>query len=366
MLDKLYECENKYEELEHLLTEPEVLADSERYTKAATELASLRETVETFRAYKAAKAEIEDAENVLADPSCDSDMRSLAEEQILEAKAEAEKLTAKLRELLKSNDPSSNRDVVMEIRAGTGGEEAALFAAVLFRMYTKYAEGRGWQVSVADANETEIGGFKEIVFTVEGKGVYGRMKYESGVHRVQRVPQTEAGGRIHTSAATVAVFPESDDDGFELDMNEVEVDTYRSGGAGGQHINKTESAIRLTHKPTGIVVTCQDQRSQIKNKERAFKVLKARLKDLYETEKKTSESLDRRNQVGSGDRSQRIRTYNYTQNRITDHRIGYTAYYLDEFVNGKMDDLIDRLSAAEGAERLAGGSAGDGSDDWEQ
>lgn len=359
MLEKLYECENKYEELEHMLTEPEVLGDSERYRKAATELASLRETVETFRAYKAALAEIEDAENVLKDPACDRDLKLLAEEQILAAKAESERLTDALRELLRSNDPDANRDVVMEIRAGTGGEEAALFAAVLFRMYVKYAEGRGWQVSVADANETEIGGYKEIVFTVEGKGVYGRMKYESGVHRVQRVPQTEAGGRIHTSAATVAVFPETGDDEFELDPNEVEVDTYRSGGAGGQHINKTESAIRLTHRPTGIVVTCQDQRSQIKNKERAFKVLKARLKDLYESEKKNNESQDRKNQVGSGDRSQRIRTYNYTQNRITDHRIGYTAYYLGEFVDGKLDDMIDRLSAADGADRLAGGLAGD-------
>ena len=363
MLDKLYECENKYEELEHLLTEPEVLSDSEKYRRTATELASLRETVETFRAYKAALAEIEDAESVMNDPESDRDFKSLAEEQMLGAKQESERLKALLTELLKANDPSANRDVVMEIRAGTGGEEAALFAAVLFRMYTKYAEGRGWQVSVADANETEIGGFKEIVFTVEGKGVYGRMKYESGVHRVQRVPQTEAGGRIHTSAATVAVFPESDDDEFELDLNEVDVDTYRSGGAGGQHINKTESAIRLTHRPTGIVVTCQDQRSQIKNKERAFKVLRARLKDLYESEKKSSESQDRKNQVGSGDRSQRIRTYNYTQNRITDHRIGYTAYYLTDFVDGKLDDMIDRLSAADGAERLAGGNAGDDAND---
>ncbi|MBQ7446056.1 MAG: peptide chain release factor 1 [Clostridia bacterium] len=363
MLDKLYECENKYEELEHLLTEPEVLGDSDRYRKAATELASLRETVETFREYKAALAEIEDAKSAIDDPDCDSDLRTLAEEQIRDAKARADELTGKLRELLKANDPEADRDVVMEIRAGTGGEEAALFAAVLFRMYCKYADGRGWQVSVADSNETEIGGFKEIVFTVEGKGVYGQMKYESGVHRVQRVPQTEAGGRIHTSAATVAVFPETEDDEFELDPNEVEVDTYRSGGAGGQHINKTESAIRLTHKPTGIVVTCQDQRSQIKNKERAFKVLRAKLKDLYESQKKSTESADRKSQVGSGDRSQRIRTYNYTQNRITDHRIGYTAYYLDDFVEGKLDDMIERLRAADGAEKLAGGMAGDDGND---
>lgn len=363
MLDKLYECENKYEELEHLLTEPEVLGDSDRYRKAATELASLRETVETFREYKAALAEIEDAKSAIDDPDCDSDLRTLAEEQIRDAKTRADELTGKLRELLKANDPEADRDVVMEIRAGTGGEEAALFAAVLFRMYCKYADGRGWQVSVADSNETEIGGFKEIVFTVEGKGVYGQMKYESGVHRVQRVPQTEAGGRIHTSAATVAVFPETEDDEFELDPNEVEVDTYRSGGAGGQHINKTESAIRLTHKPTGIVVTCQDQRSQIKNKERAFKVLRAKLKDLYESQKKSTESADRKSQVGSGDRSQRIRTYNYTQNRITDHRIGYTAYYLDDFVEGKLDDMIERLRAADGAEKLAGGMAGDDGND---
>ncbi len=363
LLEKLYECENKYEELEHRLTEPEILSDSEKYRKTATELASLRETVEVFRDYKAAVAEIEDAENVLKEPGCDSELRQLAEEQIESAKARSEELLKRLGELLKSNDPASNKDVVMEIRAGTGGEEAALFAAVLFRMYSKYAESRGWQVSVADANETEIGGFKEIVFTIEGNGVYGRMKYESGVHRVQRVPQTEAGGRIHTSAATVAVFPESDDDEFDLDPNEVDVDTYRSGGAGGQHINKTESAIRLTHRPTGIVVTCQDQRSQIKNKERAFKVLRARLKDLYETQKKTSESQDRKNQVGSGDRSQRIRTYNYTQNRITDHRIGYTAYYLDDFVDGKLDDMIDRLSAADGAEKLAGGAGGEDDND---
>ncbi|MBO7658911.1 MAG: peptide chain release factor 1 [Clostridia bacterium] len=358
MLSKLAECENKFEEIEHLLTDPEVLADPVRYRQAVTEHAALQETVETYRLYKKAAAERDEARAILDSASGDRELKELAQEQLVASKEELKTLTEKLKMLLSPKDPRDAGDVAVEIRAGAGGEEAALFAAVLFRMYSKYAEGRGWTVSVMDASETELGGFKEIVFTVEGSGAYGRLKYESGVHRVQRVPQTESGGRIHTSTATVAVFPESGDaDSFELDMNEVDVDTYRSGGAGGQHINKTESAIRLTHRPTGIVVTCQDQRSQLKNKEKAIKVLKARLADLYYREKQSQEAADRRSQVGTGDRSERIRTYNYPQNRITDHRIDLTMYCLTDFIEGRIDEFVDRLTAADNALKLAGSGA---------
>lgn len=355
MISKLLECENKYEELEHRLTDPEVISDNELYRKTLQEHAALAEIVEAFREYKACEAELAEAREIL-DGEFDTELKELASLQLKDAGKRKDEVLAKLKVLLSPGDPNDSRDVIMEIRAGTGGEEAALFAAVLFRMYSKYAESMGWQVSVMDDNETGLGGFKEIVFTVEGRGAYSKLKYESGVHRVQRIPQTESGGRIHTSTATVAVFPEASDVDFKLDMNEVDVDTYRSGGAGGQHINKTESAIRLTHRPTGIVVTCQDQRSQLKNKEKAVKVLKSRLLDLYSSQQQEAQAEDRRSQVGTGDRSERIRTYNYPQNRITDHRIDLTLYDLEGFVNGKLDDVITALSTADNAKRLAAGT----------
>ena len=359
MLSKLCECENKYEELENKLTDPEILGDSEALRRVTTEHAALAETVETFRLYKKAVEERDEALEILESCGDDRELKMLASEQLGEAKKLIEDYKEKLKILLSPKDPNDGKNVIVEIRAGAGGEEAALFAAVLFRMYSKYAENRGWQLSVMDANETELGGYKEIVFTVDAYGAYSRFKFESGVHRVQRVPKTESGGRVHTSTATVAVLPEADDVDFELDMNEVDVDTYRSGGAGGQHINKTESAIRLTHRPTGLVVTCQDQRSQIKNREKAIKVLKSRLLDLYNGERESKEAEERRSQVGTGDRSERIRTYNYSQNRITDHRIDMTVYTLTEFIDGDMDNIIDSLITADNARKLAAGG-GDG------
>lgn len=352
MFASLEAAENRFEELEQKLTDPEVLGDAERYKSAVIEHSSLAETVQAYREYKRVKADLEEAKEIL-EQSQDPDFRALAQSEFETAREALGRLELQLKELLMPKDPNDEKNVIMEIRAGTGGEEAALFAAVLFRMYTKYAERKGWTVSVMDASETEIGGYKEIVFTVEGRGAYSRLKFESGVHRVQRVPTTESGGRIHTSAATVAVLPEADDVAIELNMNEVDVDTYRSGGAGGQHINKTESAIRLTHRPTGIVVTCQDQRSQLKNKEKAIRVLKARLVALYGGMRQNEIAEERRSQVGTGDRSERIRTYNYPQSRITDHRIDLTLYRLGDFLEGDLDGVIDALVTSDRAKRLS-------------
>lgn len=352
MFASLEAAENRFEELEQKLTDPEVLSDAERYKSAVIEHSSLAETVQAYREYKRVKADLEEAKEIL-EQSQDPDFRALAQSEFETAREALGRLELQLKELLMPKDPNDEKNVIMEIRAGTGGEEAALFAAVLFRMYTKYAERKGWTVSVMDASETEIGGYKEIVFTVEGRGAYSRLKFESGVHRVQRVPTTESGGRIHTSAATVAVLPEADDVAIELNMNEVDVDTYRSGGAGGQHINKTESAIRLTHRPTGIVVTCQDQRSQLKNKEKAIRVLKARLVALYGGMRQNEIAEERRSQVGTGDRSERIRTYNYPQSRITDHRIDLTLYRLGDFLEGDLDGVIDALVTSDRAKRLS-------------
>ena len=357
MIASLEAAANRYEELEQKLTDPEVLGDAERYKSVVIEHSSLSETVETYREYKRVKADLDEAKEIL-DHSEDPEFKALAQSEYETAKKTLGELGQKLKELLMPKDPNDGKNVIMEIRGGAGGEEAALFAAVLFRMYTKYAEGKGWNVSVMDANETEIGGYKEIVFTVEGQGAYSKLKFESGVHRVQRVPTTESGGRIHTSTATVAVLPEADDVAFELNMNEVDVDTYRSGGAGGQHSNKTESAIRLTHRPTGIVVTCQDQRSQLKNKEKAIRVLKARLLDLYGGMQQNEIAEERRSQVGTGDRSERIRTYNYPQSRITDHRIELTLYKLGDFLEGNLDEVIDALVTADRAKRLSEGDGG--------
>lgn len=355
MIDKLQAAEHRFEELTQKLTDPEVLANPELYRKTATEHSGLEELVNVFKEYKQAVIERDEARNAL-DDMLDDEFRELVKEEFRTKSQEVAELEDKLRILLIPKDPNDNKNVIMEIRGGAGGEEAALFGAVLLRMYTHYAQNHNWRVEILDINETEIGGIKECTFSVIGQGAYSRLKYESGVHRVQRVPVTEAGGRIHTSTATVAVLPEVEDVDVELDMTEVEVETYRSGGAGGQHVNKTESAIRLIHKPTGIVVTCQDERSQLKNKEKALKVLRSKLYDLQKTERESSLAETRKSQVGTGDRSERIRTYNYPQNRTTDHRIELTLYKLEAILDGDLEEIIDALITSERAEKLAGGN----------
>ncbi|NLU52520.1 MAG: peptide chain release factor 1 [Clostridiaceae bacterium] len=355
MFDKLEAIENRFEELNLRLADPSVINDTEQYMKLMKEHAELSDIVEKFREYKACKKELEDAREML-DENPDKELEKMIQQEIKNAQSNMERIEKELKILLMPKDPNDEKNVIIEIRGGAGGEEAALFAADLYRMYTHYAENRGWTVSLIDSNPTEIGGFKEIVFEIEGKGAYSRLKFESGVHRVQRVPSTESSGRIHTSTATVAVLPEVDDvPEVEINPNDIEVDTFRASGAGGQHVNKTSSAIRITHIPTGIVVTCQDQRSQHKNRDKAMKVLKARLYEM-EMQKKNSELAEnRKSQVGTGDRSERIRTYNFPQRRVTDHRIGFTLYQIEEFLNGDMDELIDALITTEQAEKLGSG-----------
>jgi len=355
MLAKLQAAEFRYEELTEKMTDPGVIGDNNEYRKVLSEHAELSELIETYREYKA-KVEARDEARALLDEPLDEDFRKLVSEEFNETSLQVKELEQKLKELLMPKDPNDDKNVIVEIRGGAGGEEAALFGAVLFRMYTKYAEKNGWRIEIIDSNETEIGGLKEIIFSIDGKGVYSKLKFESGVHRVQRVPSTESGGRIHTSTATVAVLPEADDVDYELNMNDVEIDTYRSGGAGGQHVNKTDSAIRLTHKPTGIVVTCQDQRSQLKNKEKAFKVLRTKLLDMCREQQTDEIAEDRKSQVGTGDRSERIRTYNYPQNRVTDHRIDLTLYKLTEILEGSIDEIVDELITSDRAKKLASGN----------
>ena len=353
MIERLELLANKYEELTQKLTEPDCMSDTTRYREILKEHAELEEIVMKYHEFSKVKSEIDEAEEILSAIGVDSELRALARDQLRESTKKYEELNIILKELLMPKDPNDSKNVIVEIRGGAGGEEAALFSSVLYRMYSRFAESNGWKVSVMDANETELGGYKEIVFTIEGRGAYSKLKFESGVHRVQRVPETESQGRVHTSTATVAVLPEADDSSYELDMNDVDVDVYRSGGAGGQHINKTSSAIRLTHRPTGIVVTCQDQRSQLMNKEKAIRVLKAKLLDIHNSERESERAETRRNQVGTGDRSERIRTYNYSQNRISDHRIDLTIYDLTDFLDGKMETVIDALIMADRTDRLA-------------
>ncbi|MBR6755078.1 MAG: peptide chain release factor 1 [Clostridia bacterium] len=354
MLTKLAQIEKRYIEIEEALSDPDVMSDMEGYKKYMKEYKNLAPIVEKYREYKVAESDIADAEEILSIET-DPEMRLLAEEQRNEAKAKLEPFIDELKILLLPKDPNDDKNVIIEIRGGAGGEEASLFAAVLYRMYTMYAESSGFKVELLSANETELGGFKEVSFMIEGEGAYSRFKFESGVHRVQRVPETEAQGRIQTSTATVAVLPEVEDVDFELDMTELEITRHRSAGAGGQHVNKTESAVRIIHIPTGITVDCQDERSQIKNKEKALKVMKSRLADLYNSQKEQAVASERRSQVGTGDRSERIRTYNYPQGRITDHRIGYTIHSLESFLNGRLDDMIDALISADRAEKLKQG-----------
>jgi peptide chain release factor 1 len=343
MLQKLEDVERRYVELERLLTDADVLANRREFARLAKERAGLEELVATYRSWKRLQSDLDEHRQLL--DGDDAELRELAKQELPELRQRCEATEAKLKFLLLPKDPNDGRNVVLEIRAGTGGEEASLFAAELFRMYSRYAEARGWRSEVLSANATGLGGFKEIVSLIEGAGAYSRMKYEGGVHRVQRVPVTEASGRIHTSAVTVAVLPEADDVEVEIDEGrELRIDVYRSSGPGGQSVNTTDSAVRITHLPTGLVVACQDEKSQHKNKAKALKILRARLLERAQAEQQAAEAESRRSMVGSGDRSERIRTYNFPQGRVTDHRINLTLYSLDRVLGGDLDQIIDALN----------------------
>ena len=351
MFEKIEIFDKRYSELSQRLYEPSVAADPEQYQKTMKELKSIEEVVLTYREYKQAVKSQDESIEILEE-SGDSDLKELAQLELDEAKQNIEELSEKLKILLLPKDPNDERNVIVEIRGGAGGEESALFSAVLFRMYSMYAEKKGYKVEIVNANETELGGYKEISFMIDGEGAYSRFKYESGVHRVQRVPETESQGRVHTSTTTVAVLPEAEDVELEIDPKDLKIDTFRSSGAGGQHINKTSSAIRITHLPTGTVVECQDERSQYKNKDKALKVLKSRLLKEKQDKQASEIAANRKSQVGTGDRSERIRTYNYPQGRLTDHRIGLTLYKLEDILNGNLDEVIDALVTADRAEKL--------------
>ena len=350
MFENLSVFENRYEELNMKLYDPAVAADRNLYRDLMKEHKEIEPIVEKYRALKKAEASLEDAEAILNDSEADKELRQMASDEMSAAKSDIESISEEL--LLLPRDPNDDRSVIVEIRGGAGGEEAALFAYNLYRMYNMYAEKRGWKTEIVSLNETELGGFKEVSFTIDGDGAYSRLKFESGVHRVQRVPETETQGRIHTSTATVAVLPEADEVELEIDPKDLKIDTFRSSGAGGQHINKTSSAIRVTHLPTGTVVECQDERSQYKNKDKALRVLRARLLDAKVAAQNAEIAANRKSQVGTGDRSERIRTYNYPQLRVTDHRIGLTIYRLFDVLNGDLDEIIDALIAADRAEKL--------------
>ena len=351
MLDKLHAVEEKYRELESLISDPAVLADMPKWQKLSREHAQLAPVVEKYREYKKVREGLLEAKAIF-DDNPDADMRRLAEDEIAELRPRLEALERELPILLLPKDPNDAKNVIVEIRGGVGGEEAALFAGDLFRMYARYAERRGWRVDVIDKNATEIGGFKEISFSVDGAGAYSFLKYESGTHRVQRVPVTESSGRIHTSAVTVAVLPEAEEVEVEIAPADLRIDTYCASGAGGQYVNRTETAIRITHLPTGIVVQCQDEKSQLKNKEKAMRVLRARILEAAREEQAATVAADRKSQVGSGDRSERIRTYNFPQGRVTDHRIGLTLHKLVAVLDGDLDELLAALITADQAEKL--------------
>ena len=351
MLEKLKDAEGRYIAMEEELASPDIFSDQERFTSLMKEYKALTPVIEKYREYKSASSECDDLREMLED-SLDAEMREMANAEYKELKTRLDTLLEELKILLLPRDPNDDKNVMVEIRSGAGGEEAALFAGVLYRMYTMYAESSGFKTSLMNANETELGGFKEITFMIEGDGAYSRFKFESGVHRVQRVPETESQGRIQTSTATVAVLPEAEDVEIEINPADVIIESCKSSGAGGQHINKTESAVRLTHKPTGIVIECQEERSQFKNRDKALKMLKTKLYDMKVTEQNEKIASDRRSQVGTGDRSERIRTYNYPQGRITDHRIGMTLFSLESFLNGNIGAMIDALITADTAEKL--------------
>ena len=352
MFEQLSGAQERYQAINDRLMDPNVVSDPKQYAELMKEYKNLTPIVEKYCEYKKATEDMEEAKMMLEEGGLDKDFRELIEEQYETSKKDIEVISEQLKILLIPKDPNDDKNVIVEIRGGAGGDEAALFANSLYRMYSMYAESQGWKIEVLNANPTELGGYKEISFSINGDGAYSKFKFESGVHRVQRVPETETQGRIHTSTVTVAVLPEVDDVEVEINPKDLQIDTYRSGGAGGQHVNKTESAIRITHLPTGTVVECQDERSQHKNKEKALSVLRSRLYEAEVEKQRAAIAADRKSQVGTGDRSERIRTYNFPENRVSDHRIKRTIYKLDQFLNGDMDEILDALIAADTAEKL--------------
>ena len=352
MFDKLQGIEDKLEKINSSLCDPEVVSNQEEYKKLMREAKTLTPIVEKFREYKKTNSDLTEAKEMLADSSLDKEFRDMASEEVAEAQKKTEELKEELKVLLLPKDPNDYKNVIVEIRGGAGGEEAALFAGSLFRMYSMYAERKGWKTEIMNENPTELGGYKEISFMIEGEGAYSRLKFESGVHRVQRVPETERQGRVHTSTVTVAVLPEAEEVEFTLDPADLQIDVFRSSGAGGQKVNKTSSAIRVTYLPTGMVVECQDERSQYKNKDKALKVLRSRLLEEKTAKQNAEIAGERRSQVGTGDRSERIRTYNFPQGRVSDHRIGLTLYKIEAIMNGDLDEIIDALVTADTAEKL--------------
>jgi len=349
--DKLQAVADRYEELGELLSDPEVIADSDRFIKLSKEMGSIRETVEKYNQYKDVTSQITENDELLRE-KLDDDMNAMVKDDLKQLNAQKDQLEHEITLLMLPQDPNDDKNIIMEIHGAAGGDEASLFAADLFNMYSKYAERQGWNVEVADRNETEVGGFKEIVLIISGNKVYSKLKYESGAHRVQRVPVTESAGRVHTSTATVGIMPEAKDVDIKLEQKDIRVDVFRSSGAGGQHINKTSSAVRMTHLPTGIVVSMQDQRSQQQNRAKAMEILRARVYDYYQSREQNQYDAERKSAVGTGDRSERIRTYNYPQNRVTDHRIGLTLNKLDRVMNGELDEIIDALVLADQTKKI--------------
>lgn len=353
MFEKLAVMEQRYEEISERLSDPDIVSDNKLYTQLMKEYKNMTPIIEKYREYKKKKASFEEAKELLDGGGLDKDFREMAQTEYEDTREAMERITDELKVLLLPKDPNDDKNVIIEIRGGAGGEEASLFANSLYRMYTMYAESRGWKQEVLNANPTELGGFKEISFSIEGEGAYSRLKYESGVHRVQRVPETESQGRIHTSTVTVAVLVEADEVELEINPTDLKIDYFRASGAGGQHINKTESAVRITYLPTNVVVECQDERSQHKNKDKAMKILRSRIYEAMQEEQDAKIASERKMQVGTGDRSERIRTYNYPQGRLTDHRIGLTIYRLEDVLNGNLDEVFDALATADQAAKLA-------------
>lgn len=352
IFDQLQAVVDRYDELNELISDPEVIRDTQKFMKLSKEEADLRDTVAAYNKYKKVSKQLDDDEEMLREKIDDADLESMVKDEIADFKDQKQKLEDQLKVMLLPKDPNDDKNIIMEIHGAAGGDEGSLFAADLFSMYSKYAERQGWQVEIIDKNETEVGGFKEIVLMITGDKVYSKLKYENGAHRVQRVPVTESAGRVHTSTATVGVMPEEEDVDIDIDPKDIRVDVYRSSGAGGQHINKTSSAVRMTHLPTGIVVAMQDERSQQQNRAKAMKILKARVYDYYSQQEQDQYNAERKSAIGTGDRSERIRTYNYPQNRVTDHRIGLTLNKLDKIMNGELDDIIDALIVSDQAKKL--------------